>query len=165
MVLMIANKLPLAAPLLAALALAGCTTSGTGVGTTTSGAAAATFTWSADSSRHGTMTAVLSAGGTYTGEFFQITSDTTVNSLGPMWVGWGGRRGWGGGWGGWGGWGPSDSFVTEYSGKVVANLQGPSGFMRCRFDLIRPSSGMSGGGQGRCQLPDSKIIEAQFSGS
>ena len=37
--------------------------------------------------------------------------------------------------------------MTTYTGRVVANLEGPNGtHMRCRFDLMRPSSGMAGGG-------------------
>ena len=43
--------------------------------------------------------------------------------------------------------------ITHYSGQVLANLQGPGGFMRCDFRLMSPSSGMAGGGVGQCQLP------------
>ena len=102
---------------LAVLAVAGCTTSGTGMGTSPSGAVTATFTWTADSPARGTMTAALNTG---------------------------------------------EAFLTEYTGKVVANLAGPRGHMRCRFNLIRPSAGMAGGGEGRCQLPDGTIINAEF---
>jgi hypothetical protein len=52
--------------------------------------------------------------------------------------------------------------VTHYSGQVLANLQGPGGFMRCDFRLMRPSYGMTGGGMGQCQLPTGTIIQAQF---
>ena len=52
--------------------------------------------------------------------------------------------------------------VTHYSGQVLANLQGPGGFMRCDFRLMRPSAGMAGGGAGSCQLPTGTIINAQF---
>jgi hypothetical protein len=35
--------------------------------------------------------------------------------------------------------------------------------MRCRFTLISPSRGMAGGGEGRCQLADSRQeINAEF---
>jgi hypothetical protein len=34
--------------------------------------------------------------------------------------------------------------------------------MRCDFRLMRPSSGMAGGGMGQCQLPTGVIINAQF---
>jgi hypothetical protein len=52
--------------------------------------------------------------------------------------------------------------ITHYSGQVLANLQGPRGFMRCDFRLMRPSYGMAGGGMGQCQLPSGTIIQAQF---
>jgi len=35
----------------------------------------------------------VSDGNTFTGQFFQITSDTTVDNLGPLWDGWGGYGG------------------------------------------------------------------------
>jgi hypothetical protein len=47
----------------------------------------------------------------------------------------------------------------------VANLAGPGGQMRCHFTLFQPSSGMSGGGTGRCQLADGTIIHADFPAS
>jgi hypothetical protein len=35
--------------------------------------------------------------------------------------------------------------------------------MRCRFNLISPQRGMSGGGEGRCQLSESdREISAEF---
>jgi hypothetical protein len=52
--------------------------------------------------------------------------------------------------------------ITHYSGQVLANLQGPGGFMRCDFRLMSPRSGMAGGGAGTCQLPTGTIINAQF---
>lgn len=163
------------APLLAILLASACTMTGTGVGQSRVPGAAATFSWTAKDARTGTMTAVLADGRTYTGDFFQITRETRVEDLGPLWMGWGPGPGWrgrgwgwggwgGGGWGGWGYWGPSDQFITHYSGKVLANLTGPDGQMRCRFTLIRPSSGMVGGGQGQCQLADGTRIQASFAG-
>ena len=144
-----------AAPL--AMALLACTTTGMGTAESPSGAATGTFTWKASSPDQGDMTAVLNNGQTYQGKFFQITRETTIDTLGPLWAGWGPGR-----WGGWGYWDSGPAFVTQYTGKVVANLQGPSGYMRCRFTLIRPASGMSGGGQGQCQLPGGAIIHADF---
>ena len=168
----ISQTLPLAA-LVAAGMLAGCTTTGTGVGDSRVPGMSATFSWRAQGARTGQMTAQLSNGANYTGTFFQITSETRIDDLGPLWAGWGpvgpyrGWRGgwggrWGGGWGGWGYWGPSQDFMTHYSGKVLANLTGPNGRMRCRFTLIRPSSGMSGGGEGQCQVPGGGTIDATF---
>ena len=148
----------------AAVGAAGCATMGTGAGATPSGADSVTFNWKGSTaSDSGTMTASLSDGTTYTGQYFQITKDTTVDNLEPLWVGWRGRFGRGFGWDGWGA-GPS--FVTQYTGRVVANLGTPSGaHMRCKFQLADPMAGMSGGGRGQCQMPDGKTIDATFAKS
>ncbi|AKH18703.1 hypothetical protein SUS17_3133 [Sphingomonas sp. S17] len=114
--------------------------------------------WKSSGARSGTMTANLSTGATYAGPFFQITSETTIEELGPLWTGWGNRWRWRG----WAYWGPTQSTLTHYSGRVLANLGGPDGQMRCHFRLMRPGAGMAGGGQGRCQLPSGTIIDATF---
>jgi hypothetical protein len=149
-----------ALPLLAVVAIgaAGCATMGSGTGATLSGADPVTFNWKGSTaSNSGTMTASLTDGTSYTGQYFQITRDTTVDSLQPLWIGWRGR------WGGWDDWGADSSFITRYTGRVVANLGAPSGaHMRCNFQLADPTSGMSGGGTGRCQMPDGKTIDATF---
>src|SRR5713226_10480040 len=90
------QKAALMLPLLVAMA-AGCTTMGTGTGSTLSGASAATFNWQSSDGVSGTINATLSDGKTYGGKYFQITKDTTVDRIGPLWAGWGGRggRGWG----------------------------------------------------------------------
>jgi hypothetical protein len=137
---------------------AGCTTMGTGTGSTVSGGSPTQFSWKSTDNVSGTMTATLSDGKTYNGQFFQITKDTTVDGIGPVWAGWGGRRGWGY-------WGadPTPDFITHYSGRVVANLAAPSGaHLRCQFQLVQPSDGMDGGGSGQCQLPDGTTIDANF---
>ena len=55
------------------------------------------------------------------------------------------------------------SFITHYTGRVVANLSAPSGVhMRCNFQLASPDAGMAGGGAGQCQMPDGKTIDATF---
>jgi hypothetical protein len=100
------KSLQLVLALLAAIA-AGCTTTGTGVGATPSGGSRTTFSWKSSDGVSGTMTATTSGGQIYSGQYFQITKDTTVDSLGSLWYpNWGGRGGWGGrvGWGGWGYW-------------------------------------------------------------
>jgi len=122
---------------------------GNGVGSTASGADPVSFSWKSSDSVSGTMSATLADGKTYSGQFFQITKDTTVNSVQPLWSGWSPGWGmWGGGWENWGA-APSTSFVTHYSGRVVANLGAPRGeHMRCKFQLAHPSDGMAGGGRG-----------------
>jgi hypothetical protein len=149
-------------PLLVALA-AGCTTMGTGTGSTLSGADPVTFNWKSEGGVSGTMDATAPDGKTYSGQFFQVTKNTTVDSLQPLWVGWGG--GWRGGYGGfgWNDWDAGPTFVTHYTGRVVANLGAPGGeHMRCKFQLASPTSGMVGGGRGQCQMPDGKTIDATF---
>ncbi|MDB5459342.1 MAG: hypothetical protein JWO72_1083 [Caulobacteraceae bacterium] len=140
------------------LAAAGCTSTGTGAGESPNGAVSASFTWMSSDPRTGEMTAMLSSGQTYQGAYFQVTRETTVDQLAPLWIGWDGRARWHG----WGAWGPTQSTLTEYTGRVLANLDGPGGHMRCTFQLIRPAQGMAGGGQGRCQLPDGTMINATF---
>ena len=136
-------------------------TVGTGTATSLSGDVGATFVWE-DRGHEGTMTATLSAGETYTGQFFQVTRDTRIDTLSPLWDGWPYSR-WNFPWGRWNYWGPDVRFVTVYSGRVVANLAGPDGtHMRCRFFLRHPNTGMAGGGQGTCQLPDGRNIDATF---
>lgn len=147
-------------PLLAILT-AGCATMGTGSGSTPAGADPVNFSWnSSGDSASGTIDATLSDGTTYSGQFFQITRETTVDGLGPLWVGWGRRFG---RFGGWNDWDAGPSFITHYTGRVVANLGTPGGeHMRCRFQLARPRDGMAGGGRGQCQMPDGNTIDATF---
>jgi hypothetical protein len=109
--------------------------------------------------RSGSMTAILSTGETYTGMYFQITGETRIDGLGPLWIGWARP------WPGWPYWGPDPGpqFITYYSGRVVANLQGTNGeHMRCAFQLVRPAAGMAGGGEDQCQLPSGKTIDTTF---
>lgn len=128
------------------------------------------FSWKSDNGgQEGTMTATL-PDAVYRGKFFQITHQTQLQMLAPLWTGW--HEGWDD-WPYWGGpfadetfagdYDPTQ-FVTYYSGKVLANLSAPDGKrMRCRFLLFSPSDGMAGGGQGECQLSNGKTINATFS--
>lgn len=145
---------------LMAVALGACTTIGAGTGTVRSGGDPVTFNWtSKDGGTTGTMTATLKDGSAYSGPFVQLTSSARVELLEPMWAGW--RRGWSD-WRYWGTY-PDTAFATQYSGKVVANLQGPGDQrMRCRFHLNSPQAGMAGGGQGECQLGGGSTVDAVF---
>lgn len=115
----------------------------------------------------GSMDAAL-PNATYQGQFVQITHETRESSLEPMWNGWGGPywndwsyNDWNYGIGPWDGPYDFDNFTRYYSGKVVANLRDPGGqSMRCRFQMNDPSQGMSGGGDGQCQLAAGKTIRA-----
>jgi hypothetical protein len=153
------RTLKLGLPLLLALAT-GCTTIGTGFGSTASGSDPVTFSWKSSDPVSGSMSATLTDGKIYSGQFFEITKDTRVDNLGPLWTGW--HPGWGR-FGGFDYWDAGPSFVTHYSGRVVANLGTPGGaHMRCKFQLAHPSEGMAGGGRGQCQMPDGKTIDATF---
>jgi hypothetical protein len=151
-----ALRLMLVIPLLAAIA-AGCTTARTGADSLASGGDSVTFSWKSTGQTSGTMSATLSDGKSYNGRFFEITDETTADSVGPIWDSW---------YSGWPAapyWDDATNFITQYSGRVVANLRSPEGErMRCIFDLIRPRDGMSSGGSGECEMPDGSTIVATF---
>ena len=160
----------LATLVLLGLSLLGCTTTGTGGGQLTGGGAQAepvTFNWtSTDGGLSGLMTAVL-PDVSYQGQFFQITEQTRAEVLTPLWTHW--NRGWYD-WPYWvGPMGPpypTTQFITHYSGTVVATLAASGDHrMRCRFFLAAPARGMSGGGEGECQLTDGPVVRAAFPGT
>jgi hypothetical protein len=150
--------------LLASLTLAACQTqtAGTGAGNVRGTQKPVAFTWQSSDDDSGSITATFGSGRVFKGSYFQITSDTRVDSLDPLWDGWGPpyRRG------DWRYWDREEEsgFYKTYSGRVLANLQANDGErMRCRFNLISPSRGMAGGGEGRCQLSESsREINAEF---
>ena len=152
-----------AALLCATIFMAGCQTTGAGTASTLSGDVTATLSWRSTSGSSGDMTATLNNGVSYSGPYFQITRETRVDDVRPLWTGWVTR------YGRWQYWGPEPvggewpRFVTHYSGRVLANLAAGDGtHMRCRFHLEHPSSGMAGGGIGQCQLPSGRDIDAVF---
>ena len=132
---------------LAVLALVACQTSGSGTG---SGNVRGTqkpvaFTWEGKDNTSGDITATLGSGRVYKGTYFEITHDTRVDRLDPLWDGWAHTDRMGD----WRYWGPEPDreFYRTYSGRVLAN----------------PQRGMAGGGEGRCQLANSdKEINAEF---
>src|SRR6476469_3163042 len=104
---MTSRSIKLAAASLAAIAIAGCTTSGFGTGQSQNGGIGVNFSWTETGATRGTMIAQLNNGQMFQGPFFQITSES-IADYGPLWAGWGPGYGWGHGWGGryWGyGWG------------------------------------------------------------
>ena len=152
------------------LFVAGCTTMGTGYGTTADGGNPVRFNWTSSDEVSGTMSATLPDGSLYTGPFFQLTSTTTVDTLGPQWTGWGPAWGYGSVYARGPGWGYGEGILdggtesaTHYTGRVVADLADSGGkHIRCKFHLVHPSGGMAGGGLGACQLPDQKTIVTSF---
>jgi hypothetical protein len=148
--------------LLPLVVVAGCSTMGSGYGSTATGTNPVHFAWESSDNVSGTMYATLPDGSIYAGHYFEITTETTVDTLGPLWVGWGPR--WRGG--EWNYWGAGPEFVTHYSGQVVANLANPDGrHVRCNFQLVHPDQGLAGGGDGDCQLPNGKTIDTTFPGA
>ena len=91
---MTSKAIRIAAASLAALAIAGCTTTGIGTGQSANGALGATFTWTETGGTRGTMVAQLSNGQVFQGPMFQITQESRVMDYGPLWNGWGGGFGW-----------------------------------------------------------------------
>jgi hypothetical protein len=149
--------------LIVAILAVGCRSTGVGEGATPEGDIGVTFLWEQKSPIEGELRAQLvQAGGiaeTYTGRFFQITRESRLETLGPLWSAWNPN------WIGWRYWGPEPqlTFVTHYTGEVVANLEGPDGQrMRCHFVLLKASSGMKGGGKGECQLASGLTIRTEF---
>jgi hypothetical protein len=138
------------------LAAAACATpaSGTGAGTLTrqgSNAGQVAFAWqSEDGGQTGTLAATLADGRRFEGPFLQLTHDVDRARYRRMWAGWDyGWRGWGRGWAVL----PEIDHGTAYSGRVIANLAAPDGTrMRCKLDLAHPRDGLTGGGQGVCQV-------------
>jgi len=158
------NKSLLISVALAAITMAACQTNsaGTGSGNVRGSNKPVAFTWESTDNVSGNITATFGNGRVFKGTYFQITRDTRVDRLDPLWNGWDRpyRRS------AWRYWAadPGPEFVKTYSGRVLANLHSPSGdHMRCRFTLISPQRGMAGGGEGRCQLSDTeKEINAEF---
>ena len=72
-------------------AITACTTMGTGIGSARNSDLHANFAWKSTDDRTGTLTATLSNGETFSGPFFQVTHDTRVETLAPLWYGWAGR--------------------------------------------------------------------------
>jgi len=147
------------AMLLLAVLAAGCTTFGTGFGSTATGVEPVNFTWKSTGGVSGTINAKARDGTIYAGQFFQISSDTSIENLGPLWDGWGPD------WRteGWAYWNPGPQFMRYYTGKVLANLSAADGrHMRCKFQLANPADGLDGGGAGECQIPGGTTIEATF---
>jgi hypothetical protein len=145
--------------LLSIALVAGCTTVGAGSGSTVSGDDLVSFTWNSTSPSSGKMTAWLQDGSAYSGRFFQITDETTVDRLDQVPFGWFSNwpdtTNWNGA--------PEADLLTHYSDSVVANLGGADGkHMRCSFELVSPREGMSGGGVGQCRMPDGSTIDATF---
>jgi hypothetical protein len=148
---------------LLATLVAGGAVMGSGIIATGASASSLAFTQVPLNSASGVMSATLSDGTTYTGRYFQISQDTTLDSIRPLWGAW--DSAWAGrsGWGYWNAT-PSPDFIRQYTGSTVANLVAPDGeHARCKFQLVHPAEGIAGGGTGQCQTPDGQTVDATFS--
>jgi hypothetical protein len=150
-------KKSLFALICAGILLGACTTMGTGSGSL--GDKPVSFSWkSTDGGTTGTMSAILPDGKTFSGPYLQVTKEARTEDFAPMWVGWG--YGWRDS-----PWGPyqDTELTTVFSDRVMANLKSADGqHLRCHFNLNHPSGGMSGGGQGQCQLQSGGTVDAVF---
>jgi hypothetical protein len=157
----VASRVVGACVIASAFLVSACQTAGTGSGNVRGTRKPVAFTWQSTDSVSGDITATFGTGRVFKGTYFQITRDTRIDRLEPLWHGWGSRRR-----GGWRYWAadPGPEFVKTYSGRVLANLHSDDGeHMRCRFTLISPQRGMAGGGEGRCQLSETdQEISAEF---
>ena len=158
------QKSLLAVTALAAVLAGACATQsgGTGSGNVRGTRKPVAFTWQSTDSTSGDITATFGNGDVFKGKYYQITSDTRLDRLDPLWDGWGrpyARTSWKY-------WDRDEerAFIKEYNGRVLANLHASDGDrMRCRFTLISPARGMAGGGEGRCQLSETGTeINAEF---
>jgi hypothetical protein len=125
------------------------------------------FTWESGHAGHsGKMQAKLPDGEAFSGQFHEITASTTVTNLDGFYRSWYGgpwaRYDWT--WGGdWPYYGVVDEYITYYTDRIVAILEGDRGdSMRCHFKLDDPGRGMKGGGQGECQVSNGDRITAVF---
>jgi hypothetical protein len=144
---------------IAALAMSACAMTSDGLELKPEGAGAqalVTIDWSSSDDFSGTMTASLPDGRLFIGSYVWITAETQVELLEPLWQGW--TAGYG-----WRHWQSGPDFARYYSGEILASLRAANGErMRCRFRTVDRSSGMSGGGEGKCQFASGNTLAASF---
>lgn len=145
------------------LSLTGCASrSGFGTGHLRQHAdARAEIAWESRDSVSGSLRVALQDGRVFSGTYFQITRESRIDRLDPLWAGWHPA------WRGWPHWyrEPGPEFVRHYTGRVLANLKAENDeYMRCRIRLVHPRSGLSGGGEGTCQLPDGGVLDVTIPG-
>jgi len=121
------------------------------------------FVWKSEAGapEKGAISVMLPDGKRYAGMYRQVTHKYDSEYYAPMWTGWDPY---------WTRWSvpwdrnsvivDGDTWVTVYTDRVVARLNGPNQEnMRCRFTLDEPESGMAGGGIGDCQLSNGLAVK------
>ena len=161
---MIRNSLAGLAVLAVPLALSACATTGTAVGelkTPNGPQQAVTMVWRSDATSpdRGRIAGTLADGVHYSGKYFEVVKTVDEGVYGPAWDGW---RTY------WADWGTGthyeydwSRFVEVYTGRVIANLRSDDGKvrLRCRFTIQKPLEGLTGGGNGDCQLSNGESIK------
>lgn len=142
---------------IAALGLSACAITAEGLELNAEGQgtqASLTFDWHSSDDFSGIMTAHFADGRQFSGPYFEITPQTQIDRLDPLWEGWAANHGWRH-------WHPGPGVVRHFNGNVLTNLSAKNGeHLRCRFQLLSPSLGMSGGGEGTCQFTDGSTVDA-----
>jgi hypothetical protein len=130
---------------------------GTGSGSLSPGDTPACVDWAGHNGGNtGTMSVTFGGGAVFSGSFAQLTSVARTDlpeSVGSEW-----RHSWSDS-----GPYPTSAFARVYSGRVIADLEGPDAQqLRGRFSLNDPVAGMRGGGQGECHLSSGRKVQAMF---
>jgi hypothetical protein len=125
------------------------------------------FTWKrAEDERTGDIETKFPDGQTFKGQYHQITQGSTIGALESFFDEWyddpwsappsaAGEQ--------WPRYETLSSYITHYSGQVVAILESDRGLrMRCNFELDEPDEGMEGGGWGECQVSNGDRVTAVF---
>jgi len=166
---MVLRTARVAFPVLAGISMCtACSTTGTAIGRLEQPAGkadAVTFVWKSDAAEpeRGSISGTLPDGSHYSGRYFEVLKTAPADVYEPAWVGW--RPYWGGWHAGWYSRPIGDldwpTFVTIYTGKVIANLRSDDGGtrLRCRFQVDDPRAGLARGGAGDCQLSNGETID------
>lgn len=108
-----------------------------------------------ESASSGTMSATLSDGTHYHGQFFKVAKHADPSAYAPAWDGWSPY------WSEWTGVHDWPTFEQQHNNEVIANFLASGGRqrLRCRFELTQPSAGLSAGASGVCQSSANESID------
>jgi hypothetical protein len=121
-----------------------------------------TLMWKSDglAPDHGRISGTLADGTHYAGDYIEVTDDAEENQYAFSWEGWQPY------WSEWDWDGRVEAmdwprFVAMYKGTVIANLKSDDGerWLRCRFIIDTPATGIAGGTNGLCQSSDGETLD------